>query len=239
MKKDHKENPINAAKQFVKKNHPSCDAALLAGSVIRGEATATSDLDIVVFDHQLRSSYRESFIDFGWNIEVFVHNLTSYKEYFSSDCERARPSMPRMVAEGVVLKDNGIIERVKAEAEVLLDRGPKEWPTQIIDTKRYVITDLLDDFIGCHDRAEAIFTAGAIAELISEFVLRTNKQWSGSSKWIIRSLRHYDCEFANYFIEAFEEFYKNNNKQKIIQLVDEVLLPYGGRLFEGFSSGKS
>ena len=239
MENYHKLNPFEAAKQFVNKQFPYCEGALLAGSVVRGEATETSDLDIVIFDRQQHSSYRESLIDFGWSIEVFVHNLTSYKEYFSSDYERARPSMPRMVAEGVILKDKGAIGPIKEEAKELLDKGPKEWSPEIINTKRYFITDTLDDFIGCNNRAEEIFIANALAELVSEFVLRINKRWIGASKWVIRSLRHYDVDFTNWFVEAFDEFYKNGDKHKIIQLVDEVLQPYGGHLFEGFSLGKS
>ncbi|HER2162506.1 TPA: nucleotidyltransferase domain-containing protein [Streptococcus pyogenes] len=60
------------------KHFPNCQGALLAGSVVRGEATETSDLDIVVFDKNLSSPYRESLIAFSWAIEVFVNNLTSY-----------------------------------------------------------------------------------------------------------------------------------------------------------------
>lgn len=239
MKNDNRLCPFEAAKQFVDKQFSQCQGALLAGSVVRGEATQTSDLDIVIFDQQLHSSYRESIIKLGWSIEVFAHNLTSYQEYFLSDYERARPSMPRMVAEGVILKDMGIIDLIKEDANELLNKGPMGWSTEIINTKRYFITDNLDDFIGCKNRPEAIFIANTLAELLSEFVLRTNKQWIGASKWIVRSLNHYDVEFTNHFVEAFDEFYKNDDKHKIIKLVHDVLQPYGGHLFEGFSIGKS
>lgn len=48
--------PEMAAQLVIEKHFPNCQAALLAGSVVRGEATSTSDLDIVVFDKELRSS---------------------------------------------------------------------------------------------------------------------------------------------------------------------------------------
>ncbi|MCC3359373.1 nucleotidyltransferase domain-containing protein [Bacillus sp. REN16] len=231
--------PIEVAHQFINEHFPNCQGALLAGSVVRGEATETSDLDIVIFDKNLSSSYRESLIDYGWAIEVFVHNLTSYKQFFEMDYERARPSMPRMVSEGIVLKDDGIIDSIKKEAIDILNKGPEEWSEEIINTKRYFITDALDDFIGCSNRAEELFIANTLAELLSEFVLRTNRQWIGASKWVIRSLRIYDVEFANHFVEAFDIFYKTGNKNQIIQLVDNVLQPFGGQLFNGFSLGKS
>ncbi|MED1943292.1 nucleotidyltransferase domain-containing protein, partial [Cytobacillus firmus] len=108
-----------------------------------------------------------------------------------------------------------------------------------INTKRYFITDALDDFIGCSIRAEEIFIANTLADLLSEFILRTNRQWIGASKWVIRSLKSYDEEFANHFVEAFDIFYKTGNKNQVIQLVYSVLQPFGGQLFDGFSLGKS
>jgi len=38
----------DAARAFVAKHFPDCLAAVLFGSVARGEATATSDLDIIM-----------------------------------------------------------------------------------------------------------------------------------------------------------------------------------------------
>ena len=231
-------DPVVAAKQFIDKHFPNCQGALLAGSVVRGDATETSDLDIVIFDKRLTSSYRESMFDFGWAIEIFAHNLTSYKYFIELDCKAAKPSMPRMISEGIILRDEGIIESIKKETKDILEKGPEIWSEETVSTKRYFITDALDDFLGSNNRAEEIFIANTLADLVHEFVLRTNRQWIGSSKWIIRSLNQYDEEFTEEFVEAFNVFYITGEKNKIVQLVDKVLEPYGGRLFEGFSLGK-
>ncbi|TQR18186.1 nucleotidyltransferase domain-containing protein [Psychrobacillus vulpis] len=230
--------PMEAAKLFLSLKFPNCQGAVLAGSVVRGEPTVTSDLDIVVFSESINSSFRETLIFNGWPIEVFVHNLSSYKSFFESDYKRARPSLPRMVAEGLILKNEGIMEDIQAEARQLLNNGPEQWSNDIINMKRYFITDALDDFIGCNKRAEEIFIANTLAELVSEFVLRTNRKWVGASKWIIRSLKLYDEGFTEQFVEAFDLYYKTGDKNNIIQIVENVLQPYGGRLFEGFSLGK-
>ena len=234
----NKLNPIEAGHQFIKVYFPHCQGALLAGSVVRGEATETSDLDIVIFDNTIHASYRESLIEFGWAIEVFVHNLISYKSFFESDCERARPSLPRMVLEGIVLKDEEIIDSIKKEAKEMLENGPAKWSTETIQIKRYFITDALDDFKGCSNRAEELFIANRLAELVSEFVLRTNRHWIGESKWLVRSLKQYDEQFAHQFVEAFDLFYKMGDKKQVIYLVESILEPFGGPLFEGFSLGK-
>lgn len=231
--------PTQAAERFIELKFPECQGALLSGSVVRGEATETSDLDVVVFDDGVKSSYRESFIEFGWRIEVFVHNSISYKSFFHSDCQRARPSMPRMVCEGFVLKGEAYLIPIKKEAENLLNQGPSPLSEEEIVMRRYFITDALDDLIGCTRRSEGIFIANTLSTLLSDFVLRMNGHWSGSSKWIMRALINYDKSYAETSIEAFECFYKKDDKTRIIRLVDNALEPYGGRLFEGFTLGKN
>lgn len=234
----NKPEPIKAALQFIDIHFRDCQGAILAGSVVRGQATETSDLDIVVFDKSLASSYRESLVEFGWNIELFAHNLTSYRFFFENDCKEARPSMPRMVSEGKILKDTGVLEDIKKEANELLEQGPEEWSKETIDVKRYFITDALDDLIGCQNRGEGIFIANNLGVLGSEFILRTNRKWIGASKWVVRSLVDHDKELAKEFVDAFDTFYKTNDNDQIVSLIDKVLKPFGGRLFEGFSLGK-
>ncbi|WP_416150107.1 nucleotidyltransferase domain-containing protein [Salipaludibacillus sp. HK11] len=236
---NNRREPIETGHQIIDKYFPNCQGAILAGSVVRGEATETSDLDIVIFDDSLNSSYRESLFEFGWYIELFAHNLSSYRFFFEDDCKEARPCMPRMVSEGEILKDKGVLPEIIKEAKELLEQGPEEWSKQTIDIKRYFITDALDDLIGCKDRGEGIFIANKLGELVSEFILRSNRKWIGSSKWVVRSLVHHDKELAKEFVEAFDMYYKKDDIVKIVSLVDKTLLPFGGRLFEGFSLGKN
>ena len=240
MKVDHLERlpAMKVAKKIIEKLFPDCDGAILAGSVVRGQESSTSDLDIVVFDQKLPASYRESFEELGWPVELFCHNLESYKTFFKSDSERARPCLPRMITEGIVLKDKGILDDMKQEAETLLHAGPEKWDEATIKLKRYFLTDVLDDFIGTSNRSEAIFIAGTLAELAAEFVLRTNNRWIGSSKWIYRSLAEFDEDYAEVFTEAFDLFYRTDEKSKVIYIVEGILEPHGGRLFVGFSLGK-
>ena len=231
--------PVEAAKQILTFQFPNCDAALLGGSIARGEGTKTSDLDIIIFDCTLSSAYRESFRANGWPVEVFVHNFTSYKDFFASDCQRGRPSLPQLVVEGIVLKDvKGIISAIKKEAQQLLEKGPEPWTKEMIQQKRYFITDVLDDFIGATNREDELFIANHLADLLHEFVLRMNNCWMGHSKWFVKTLKKYDEQFAAEFVSVFEQFYKTGEKEQVITFVNSILDMYGGRLFEGFCIGK-
>lgn len=70
-------NALEAAHAFVAHRFPNCSAAFLAGSVVRGEATSTSDLDIVIVGDDIRAPYRESFHELSWPIETFVHTTVA------------------------------------------------------------------------------------------------------------------------------------------------------------------
>ncbi|QIW18326.1 nucleotidyltransferase domain-containing protein [Bacillus thuringiensis] len=231
--------PMEAARSIITSQFPNCDVALLGGSVVRGEATKTSDLDIVIVDQNLTSCYRESFYSNGWPVEVFVHNFETYKTFFKMDCDRGRPSLPQLVSEGIVLKgENEIVEKLKREANDLLNKGPAKWTEEMMKQNRYFITDTLDDFIGASKREEELFIANLLADLLHEYVLRVNGKWLGNSKWFIRVLRKYDEQYADQFVAAFDHFYTTGEKRKLITFVEKTLEQYGGRMFEGFSIGK-
>ncbi|MED4128163.1 nucleotidyltransferase domain-containing protein [Shouchella miscanthi] len=59
---------IKTAKELVANRFPTSELALLAGSVARNEHTKTSDLDMIVFDNQVSSSFRESRYQDGWPV---------------------------------------------------------------------------------------------------------------------------------------------------------------------------
>ncbi|QPC47900.1 nucleotidyltransferase domain-containing protein [Mangrovibacillus cuniculi] len=225
---------LETAQKLIQEVAPTCLAAVLAGSVSRGQATATSDLDIIIIDKHTTEATRKSFLYEGWPVELFIHNKTTYKTYFESDAKRARPTLQRMIAEGTPLVDHPFLQLVKEEASLQLMQGPEVWDEHTIRLKRYFLTDALDDFIGCTNRAEGICIANSIADQLHEFILRTNKQWIGSSKWIFRSLKHFNEELAWQYIAALEAYYQEDQKEPLLHLVDEVLTPHGGRLFEGF-----
>jgi hypothetical protein len=232
-------NARKAASEFVEMYFPACEVAYLAGSVVRGEETESSDLDIIIIDASVTECYRKSLTENGWPIEVFVHNFFSYKDFFKENIDRARPSLPQMCAEGIILKDNGQASRIKNEALQLLKAGPTPWKTVEMEKARYQITDLINDLEGSTNSIEDLFIVSKLADLTHEFVLRVNGYWIGEGKWIIRALKEYDESFAEKFAAVFDGYYSTREKEKVIHFVDDVIKPYGGRLFEGYSSRRN
>lgn len=228
---------IEAATNFVAQTFSTCDAAFLGGSVVRGEATATSDLDIVIVTRETPVAYRQSLYVLGWPIEVFVNTPMSYHTFFASDVQRRRPSLPRMCAEGIILREqNGSAQRIKQEAQALLDQGPEPLSAAEVAQLRYQLTDHLDDFVGSVRPGESFFIAAMVAELATELILGYHRQWSGKGKWVIRALHAFDAQLAQRLTDALESFARREEKDQLISFAQDALQLVGGRLFDGYSS---
>jgi predicted nucleotidyltransferase len=62
------------AKEILESKYPDASAMFLAGSIVRGESTSYSDLDLVVIFDKLPTAHRESFYSQGFPIEAFIHD---------------------------------------------------------------------------------------------------------------------------------------------------------------------
>lgn len=232
------DDPLEAARAFVDRQWPESDTAFVAGSVIRGEGTATSDLDLVVVGPD--GPYRESFRAYGWPIEAFVHTPASLTSFFEGDAKRRRPSLPTMVAEGRVVRDRtGRAETYRTEAHRLLAAGPAPLPPDELETQRYMVTDLLEDLEGATRRDETVAIAGVLAEAAAGLWFDTHGHWRGTAKWLPRALRQADAAQAERLFDALEALYRRDDRAMLIQYVDDVLAAVGGRLFEGYARGKA
>src|SRR5215212_5792878 len=93
-------SPVEAARGVWRERYAGARVVFLGGSVMRGEATPASDLDVVVVYERLPNAYREAFVYVGWPVEAFVHDAGTLEEFFEVDRRRGLPSLMRMVWEG-------------------------------------------------------------------------------------------------------------------------------------------
>lgn len=229
---------IKDARKIIESYYPNCQGAIVAGSVIRGGGTETSDLDIVIYDSSFENGFRESIIAEGWPVEFFCHNNESFDYYFNQDLSEGTPSLQKMVTEGVVIKDHPFLHEIIEKGQAQLDEGPKAYSDMNIQMGRYFITDTLDDLIGSKNDRETICIVNKLYEKLHVFHLGVNRQWIGHGKWMNRAMMNFDPDMAERLYLAFDDFYKKNSIDGIINVTDLILSPYGGRLFEGFSIGK-
>ncbi len=224
-----------AAQKYIEEYYPDCRAAVLAGSVVRGEATATSDLDIIIITYSSKPPYRESLYRYGWPIEAFVHTEETFFKFANGDLDRRRPSLPLMISEGLVLKDEkGLAGFLKDEALRMLQRGVRPYSQQELKNCRYRITDLLDDLIGSASPDQDFFIINELVHEMGNLLLVGNGEWQAKGKWMARSLKNLDEDLYQELMGVLKAFYAEGNKKRLLAFIERELKRFGGRLFAGY-----
>ncbi len=198
---------IEAARAIRDQRYAHAVAAFAAGSIIRGEGTVYSDLDLVVVYANVPRAHRESFRFSGLPVEAFVHDPETL-HYFFVEVDRPSgvPALPQMVAEGVEIPESSDLSRsLKALAASVLALGPPPLTPQDIDQLRYSLTDTTDDLRAPRSRQELIGTASVLFQELANFYLRTRGCWSAKGKAIPRALRRADAAFAARYCRTFED----------------------------------
>jgi len=221
-------DPVADARALVAERFPRAVAAFLGGGVLSARRTATSDLDIVVVIEGPPAPFRESLHWRGWPVELFVHDRESITAYFARDAAERKPSLARMIAEGVTLLDRGLADAIRAEAGAVLAAGPAAPSPSELDWCRYGLTDLLDDLAGSTDDGETAVICWTLWTRTAQLALLLTGNWLGGGKWLLRELRAADPALAADMIAAI------GSPERLTALADRVLERAGGRRFDGF-----
>jgi hypothetical protein len=231
-----KTDPQIAARKILEEKFPGAKVVFLAGSMIRGEGTQYSDLDLVVLFESVDHAWRESFMFDEWPVEAFVHDPKTLKYFFEEILGKSGcPSLPQMVLEGIVIPEpNSFSDSLKKMADDVIRSGPPPISQQDIDKMRYAISDLIDDLREPRSKTEAIATASRLYPVLADFFLRTKGLWSANGKTIPRVLAKNDPNFEKMFSSSFESLFSEGSTTKVISLTGEVLKPFGGFLFSGY-----
>ena len=228
--------PQQATLHIYQTKFPDSEGCILAGSVLRGKGTDSSDLDIVVIYRNVKAAYRESFQSDGWPVEAFVHDLETLN-YFFENVEKPSgvPSLPSMVLEGVGIPGpSELLSRAKSLAQKAITEGPLVWNGEQIDRARYGITDLCDDMKTPRSSDELIGTATRLYEALTDFHFRSRNKWSAKGKSIPRRWGQESPELAAQFNYAFDQLFRAGNPSFAINFCEQILAPYGGWLFDKF-----
>lgn len=208
--------------------------AYAAGSIMRGQGTYLSDIDLVVIYDNLEAARRESFVVEGVPIEAFVHDSETLAWFVNEDVSRGRPSILNMIAEGA------IIGRARDQAETLrgtisdrLAKGPPRLSPTALNALRYEITDAIDDLRGDRSSEEVMAIGVLLHPKLVELALLGRARWNGAGKWAPRLLGEVDASLANGFDSAFRTLFATGDAGPVIALAEAELAPHGGTLFDG------
>ncbi|HVF15470.1 MAG TPA: nucleotidyltransferase domain-containing protein [Steroidobacteraceae bacterium] len=227
--------PEACARAVCEKRHPDARVVFLAGSVMRGEATRFSDLDLVVVYERLHHAYRESFMAHEWPVETFVHDPETLNYFLSTDRAKGIPTLASMIVDGIALPSpSEFADSLKSLATRELGAGPPCWSKEERDFSRYMITDLVEDLRAPRSRAELHAGAARLYEMLANHYCRSRGLWSARGKAIVRRLQQIDHSFAAAYTQAFAAAFEHGNVTSLVSIRDEVLQAEGGALFDGY-----
>ena len=230
-------NELEAIVEAVmQEKYPEADVVFLAGSVVRGEATKTSDLDLVVMYKKLPNAFRESFTFGGWPVEAFVHDPETLAYFMARfDAPSGVPSLAAMVTDGIALPvATPLSLQVKQCAVGVLNAGPPPWTLTDIDNSRYIISDLADDLKDPRNVNELYAIGSQLYTAIACHYCRSRGEWAAKGKTIPRRLQTLDPVFAEKFNTAFQALFARGCSMAVLVLAAEVLVSQGGFLFDGY-----
>ncbi len=223
------------AKRVLTERYPNADSGFAAGSLVRGGATETSDLDLVVLFNRLANAYRESFVFNGTPVEAFVHDPETLRAFFGKDVKAGKSATLTMVVEGRIVGFRPEpAEAMKAEAQVILARGPPPLDRGALDHFRYGITSRVEDLRDQRPWPEVVATGVWLHLALADFVLRANGRWAAAAKWVPRALAAFDPALATAFEAAFADLLERRDTGRLISFAEQTLAPFGGCLFDGY-----
>ncbi|MGO7632806.1 nucleotidyltransferase domain-containing protein [Rhizobium leguminosarum] len=222
---------LAVARHCIASRYGGAAFAYVAGSIMRGEGTTFSDIDLVVVFPSLQRAWRESFTEDGFPVEAFVHDPQTLAHYLHQDADSGYPIMANMVATGCIVgSDIDSARVIQAKAASMLAAGPKPLAGESYDMLRYQVTDLADDLRG--DRPpEAI--AALLYQKLADLILLGRGAWTGRGKWAPRLMKKLDAQLAAEFDAAFRLAVVGDGT-RFLALADRELALHGGRYFEGF-----
>lgn len=204
---------------------PDAEALLFFGSVQRGAALTTSDLDLYVVTSG-REYWRVGRVEEGVQVELFFNPAPKMWERL----EQGDGVAIHAFATGELLLDrSGEGERLVARARQLWRDGPKPLTTWQQATWRYRLTDLAQDIEDLPPTsAEARLLAGLLVPRALEAFCGLNRIWGEKPKRLVAYIGGIDSELAS-FVDRF--YTAGMDPALAIAIADWVLAPFGGRIY--------
>lgn len=227
--------PLDAARDLVGERFPAATQAWLGGSVVLGDATATSDLDITVLDESA-VVHRESLLFAGWPVELFGHSEASIRHVVAKDLAQRKPSMARLIARGVELLPGDAGDAIRKHCEQTLEAGAGPMSSDALDGARYALSDLVDDLRGAAPGPVGAAIAVEAWRCTADLVLAVHGHWTGGGKWLARELLALDevagTSWATTLHESLQRAVAGDTKP-LERAADAALSEVGGRLWDG------
>lgn len=224
---------LDLTQRFVSQHFPAASVVILAGSTSREARTPTSDIDVLILGDTLfpdeRTSLAATYRFEGEIFEVFAYTEEGFATWANRGFEQYRPVIVQMLLDGITVRGDAERGRYRRAWLPRYEKGPVLDPTESA-FRRYVLTDLLDDYADATDPLERHMLSSLLFERTAELILLTNSRWIGAGKYLPRRLREFDAGRA----AALSAPLLDRADDRFAAQIQHELELAGGRVQEGF-----
>jgi hypothetical protein len=168
---------------------------IATGTIIRGEADASSDLDIYVI-HTAPFRRRVQLFFHGVPAEIFINPPHAIRAYFQEEHRDGRPFTAHMLATGFTVYSSApIVDELRAEAQDWLQRPSVMSHAEAIRARYAIATQLEDgaDVVEADGVTAAMLLSQAVASML-EFLCRSRTGRVPRSKDLLAVASAHDAE---------------------------------------------
>lgn len=213
---------------------PDAIGGLVAGSTARGEATPSSDLDLIVLLPGPPAPMRSTEDVQGRLVEFFVHTEESLIDFIDRERRLRRSPLLHMCAHGLIISDHDQrLARLQDLARERWSAGPAPLVDDELDDRRYRLTAMLDDLADEADPADRAALAAAVFTDVADLALISRGRWSGAGRWLTRRLRDVDAALADDLVAGLSTAV-HGDPRVLISCGSAELDRLGGRLDSGY-----
>jgi len=189
---------LHQAVDYVLNRFDNIIGIIAAGSILRGEGDANSDVDTFVI---IEGDYRQRVQKFfnGVRFELFVNSVDFVPLYFEEEARDGGMSTANMLVTGhVVLKRSPVVDDLIQQAQAALDASP-DYSEAMLINHLYLLADRFENGIDLRHRDPVMGLILVDAALSGMLIYQFQKQgkWIPRHKDLLKILRVEEPELAN------------------------------------------
>lgn len=226
---------VTRAQEILAQRYRGAEFCIAAGSIVRGQGTIRSDLDLIVVFQRIDHAFRESFTFREMPVEAFVHDHETIQAFINEDYEDGQASIMNMIVTGTVLpQETGTSRKLKEYSKSLLENGPQPLSREQEQTLRYFISDLIDDLQGERTPPEQRAIFYKLYPQIGELALRRAGKFSSTGKHLARNLEEHCPMIFNTLENLMIQIHNRPVTPAQIKALKGIVEDLGGFLFDGY-----
>jgi hypothetical protein len=201
--------------------------AFVFGSIVRGETTSQSDLDVkVVIDKDSCKNINHPFIN-GVKLDVSFYSFKQLGELLEHQTEKNE--RPPMIAESIILFDTtGKLKELQKKYQAIKPKKYSDKEYQLVQFLTFFANQKVEDNLKTNP-TEALFSMYVNVNDLLKTHYKIHGRWWVSDKNLFKDLALWDATL----LKIVEDFVIENEVNKKFalwsQMIDYILEPLGGR----------